>query len=367
LLEQLGDMPKSSARQKAILRAIGEQLPPLRYCMELICSELFLLTSPANVEPLRQEVSAMLKRFPSGRASGAVELVEEDLKAVGAALSVVQDHATPRRTVLLVPAATKRSNDYWHAGQASVLASGTATVFCNAAESAIACGGSCFIGIDSATKPHAESPGVVETLTPYHGWRKGILTARTDGALSNADQALVIADIDPVHVVTGKPRPQLLPEPMALVAYLPIVELLDSQGNKVALASSFAKGPAPHLKGDHNSELLSTALGTVATSTRHKRPLAPQKFWNALHDLLAADETDGPKMEAFAALFSDPKAVHSRLQTWARDRDQQPHPSYGPLNREPAWLDFLEVDLTLRDGQDLPRISVPPWRMPPHD
>jgi DNA primase catalytic core len=133
LLEQLGDLTLSPEHQKALLRAIAEQMPPLRYCMELICSELFLLTSPANIEPLRHEIAAMLQRFPGAPADDADAIVFHDYRAVGKALSVVQEHSTPRRTVLLVPAATKRSNDYWHAGQASVLASGTATVFCNAA------------------------------------------------------------------------------------------------------------------------------------------------------------------------------------------------------------------------------------------
>ena len=38
-----------------------------------------------------------------------------------------------------------------------------------------------------------------------------------------------MVDIDPVHVVSGKPRPQLLPEPMALVAYMPVVEVVDKK------------------------------------------------------------------------------------------------------------------------------------------
>lgn len=222
------------------MRTISENLPALRYCMELVCSELFLLTSPANLEPLREEVAAMLRLFPS-KGSDAKEIVLEDYIVVGRAMSVRHKTSMPRRTILLVPAATSRSNDYWHAGQASVLASGTATVFCNAANPGVFCGGSCFIGIDSASKPHAIVPGMIETMTPYHGWQKGILTSRTSGALSTHDQALVVADIDPVHVVTGKPRPQLLPEPMSLVAYVPIVELLDPDANRVALQQFLVK------------------------------------------------------------------------------------------------------------------------------
>jgi hypothetical protein len=361
LLDQLGDLVTSNERQRALLRAVADQMPPLRYCMELICSELFLLTSPANVRPLQQEVAAMLKRFPGEPAADAVELVEADLEAIGKALSVLQDHSTPRRTILLVPAATNRSNDYWHAGQASVLASGTATVFCNAAKSAMACGGSCFIGIDSATKPHSEPAGFIETLTPYHGWRKGVLTARADGALSEADQAVVVVDIDPVHVVTGKPRPQLLPEPMALVAYLPIVELLDPETNKVAVHKSLSRELPTQITAEADTQEVLAALATIGSSPHCPETVEPHKLWEDFHGLRDATKLDGPELDAFVKLFRDPRAMRERLLTWARDRHQQPHAAHGPLNLEPAWLDFLDVDLTLKEGQTLPSITVPPW------
>jgi len=289
-----------------------------------------------------------------------IQSARTDIQSVGKALSVLQeDLSAPRRTVLLVPAATKRSNDYWHAGQASVLASGTATVFCNAAKSAIACGGSCFIGIDSATKPHNEPAGLIECLTPYHGWRKGILTARADGALSDADQALVVVDIDPVHVVTGKPRPQLLPEPMALVAYLPVVEQLDPEVNKIGLHQYLSTELPLQINAATNVDEVLNALAKVATSPRSSETVHPAKWWGAFRDLV--DGFTGPSLDEFAKMFRDPKAVRDRLLAWQRDRHQQPHPAHGPLNLEPAWLDFLDVDLTLKEGQHLPRIVVPPW------
>ncbi len=362
LVEPSAMDPSRLSQLKALMVALAEKLPPLRYCTELICSELFLLTSPANIEPLRHEVAAMLKRFPDATIADAAEqMVLDDHMAVGEALSVLQKNLRHRRTVLLVPAATKRSNDYWHAGQASVLASGTATVFCNAAKSSIACGGSCFIGIDSATKPHNEPAGLIETLTPYHGWRKGILTARVDGALSETDQALVVADIDPVHVVTGRPRPQLLPEPMALVAYLPVVELLDPEANKAAIFKSLSRAFPAQLNAAANAQEVQAALATVATSPHCLKTVKPTKLWQDFHNLRVAGKLDGPELDTFAKLFRDPKAVRERLLTWERDRHQQPHPAPGPLNREPAWLDFLDVDLTLKEGQQLVGIAVPPW------
>jgi DNA primase catalytic core len=357
LLEQLGELDLPTHRQLAFFTAISERMPSLQYCMELVCSELFLLTSPANLVPLQNELAALMKRFPS-EAGEAEEQVREDFKQLGSALSVLQPPSINRRTILLVPAATARSNDYWHAGQASVLASGTATVFCNAAKSDIACGGSCFIGIDSATKPNNGHVGIIETLTPYHGWRKGILTARADGALHETDQALVVADIDPVHVVSGRPRPQLLPEPIALIAYLPVVELLDPDTTKDNLHRALANYGDQPFSTSSNSHAVRDALSQIATAPNFCKK--PDVLWSHLGDLLDGGLTlDGERLERFAKLFPDPKAIRERLRAWERDRHQQPNRGHGAL--EPAWVDFLEVDLTLREDKPLPFITVPPW------
>jgi DNA primase catalytic core len=363
LLDQIDafDLPKH--RLKEIIRATAEQMPSLRYCMELVCSELFLLTSPANLEPLRREVAAMLNRFPGLASADAQEIVLHDIIALGRFLSVDQGHSVSRRTILLVPAATSRSNDYWHAGQASVLASGTATVFCNAAKSNFSCGGSCFIGIDSATKAHSSSTGLIDALTPYHGWRKGILSAKGDGALSDDDQALIVADIDPVHVVSGKPRPQLLPEPMVLVAYLPMVELLDPQTNKINLYRTLQRDSSPQFNESSTDQEVKKALEKVGTTP--KRWQISDSLWKAFSDLRNAStpSLDVSKLDSFAKHFSDQKAVRERLSAWDRDRYQQPHAKHGSLSLEPAWLDFLDVDLTLREGESLPSLLVPPWRL----
>jgi DNA primase catalytic core len=363
LLDQLGDFDLSRKRIKEIIRAVAEQMPSLRYCMELVCSELFLLTSPANQLPLQREVAAMLNRFPEIASADAQEIVNEDIRVLGQVLSVEQMHSTNRRTILLVPAATSRSNDYWHAGQASVLASGTATVFCNAAKSKFSCGGSCFIGIDSATKPHNQSAGLIETLTPYHGWRKGILSARADGALSDDDQALVVVDIDPVHVVSGRPRPQLLPEPMVLVAYLPVVELLDPHANKVGLHRALQSESESQFNEASSAEEIQQALEKVGSMPEKRE--SPNSLWRAFNELRTASTSrlDVSKLDTFTKHFSDQKAMRERFSAWELDRNQQPHPKHGSLNLEPAWLDFLDIDLTLQEDQSFPNILVPPWRL----
>lgn len=344
----------------SLLNFVAKEMPPLQYCMELICSELFLLTSPANYEPLRNEVALMIKRFGAGQSESAKKIVEDDFISLGNYLTVLQGLGAPRRSVLLVPAMSTRSNDYWHAGQASVLASGTATVFCNATNTGFGAGGSCFIGIDSVTNSHATSPGFIENLTPYHGWCKGILSSAADGALSKSDQALVVADIDPVHVVSGKPRPQLLPVPMALVAYLPVVELLDSDRNKNRVCQEISS----ELKEGFDRDVVLKALATIASDDRCLKIKTPDEFWRILEILGKTRTKISRKDEVlvdFVKLFGDPKAIFERLDAWGRDRDQQPHSPKRDLRVQPVWLDILPVDLTLQEGEELPLVSVPPW------
>lgn len=333
----------------------------LRYCMELICSELFLLTSPANRSPLEQELAKMRQLFRQD-PSEAKGIVNADIIALGELLTSAQRNRE-RRSVLLVPACTSRSNDYWHAGQASVLASGTATVFCNAANKKLGVGGSCFIGIDSVSHLKPEHAGTVRLLTPYHGWSKGILQPDCKGALSATDQALVVVDIDPVHVVSGKPRPQLLPEPMSLVAYLPIVEVIDKMNNakglEIALSDQLTSDGCKRLHEMLTNEAFPEACGLL-----HQREEFSKAFEELLYDKTNSGlslETGGAKVEIFKDFFGDPNAVRERILAWIRDRHQQPAPKAGELELEPAWLDFLIADLTWRSSDDPPKVQVPQW------
>lgn len=345
----------------ALIQALIHGPQKLRYCMELICSELFLLTSPANLKPLQQELAKVLKHF-NRDATEAEAHVKNDFKALGELLTVAQSNRE-RRSVLLVPACTSRSNDYWHAGQASVLASGTATVFCNVANKPSA-GGSCFIGIDSVTEPKADPTGIVRLLTPYHGWHKGILQPNGKGALSRTDQALVVVDLDPVHVVSGRPRPQLLPEPMSLVAYLPIVEVVHQDENAKGLANALQDVLKDEGREALHHMLLADSF-PASFGNLHQR----RDFDVALETLLSAKnagelkpETGGEALDEFAALFGDSGAVRERIMAWLKNRHQQPAPKTGKLQLEPAWVDFLVADLTWRHtAKDSPAIRVPPW------
>lgn len=358
----------NSGQIKGVVGALADGSLKLRHCMELICSELFLLTSPANRAPLVQELKRVLTLFgePPGVVSAAAENVDIDLKAVGDLLTIAQTQRE-RRSVLLVPAHTNRTNDYWHAGQASVLASGTVTVFCNAVLGG-ASGNSCFIGIDSVSRSPL-STGTVKLLTPYHGWLTGILQPDCKGALSGKDQALVVVDIDPVHVVSGKPRPQLLPEPMALVAYLPIVEVVDKEQNDKALAEALVHADKRHAKAPDDAtaaevakveDLLKCSLFTSTDSPPTKDGFG--RAYQALKKIRSGTvDVDCRALADFSEFFGDPKAVCERFNAWHRNRHQQPGVKVGSNNRsEPAWVDFLIADLTC--GGELPRLEVPAWR-----
>ncbi|QOF77613.1 CHC2 zinc finger domain-containing protein [Variovorax sp. 38R] len=378
VLEQLRGTPGRTwtmDQLKALMQALIHGPQKLRYCMELICSELFLLTSPANRRPLLQDLAKVLRQF-GVNATDAAELVNRDLQALGELLTVTQANRE-RRSVLLVPACTSRSNDYWHAGQASVLASGTASVFCNAVIKGLSVGGSCFIGCDSVQTPK-EHPGIVRLPTPYHGWHHGILQPSCQGALSEADQALVVVDLDPVHLVSGKPRPQLLPETVSMVAYLPIVEVLRKEDNARALVAALRN----QLKGEEGCQTLERLLTAKAfpapCEALHNREL----FDKALAELLSAKrggslraESGGPALDAFAGFFSDPASVRQRIMACLQDHHQQPAPltKADGLDLMPAWLDFLVADLTWKQPDDerlddeqarhnQPAIRVPPWQ-----
>jgi hypothetical protein len=159
-----------------------------------------------------------------------------------------------------------------------------------------------------------------------------------------------------------KPRPQLLPEPMCTVAYLPLVELLNREVTKSSLYASLLND---QISKTADSAKVLDALKGLASGRSRPRVLDHEQLWKAFFNLRQAEMSgnlDGPELDKFTELFSDPKAVRERLLVWSRDRHQQPNAMVGPLKLEPAWLDFLEIDLTLDDDEPLPTISVPAWQ-----
>jgi hypothetical protein len=330
---------------------------PLRNCTELICSELFLLTSPANYHALATDYRRLNRKFGIAKDDNDLRIVLDDLQALAACLGaegppISEQYELPRRGLVLVPAATSRTADYWICGQSALLAAGLTTVFCNAV-GVLAAGGSCFIGRNS-WKLESDSSGMIAHTTPYHGWSKGIYYSRALDALSSGDQALVVADVDPAFMSEGKPRPQMLHLPLQLVAYLPMVELAHGDQLKTDMPklmgsafkgfSSFDVG-SENLKklGIHDVRTFQRALSALMDGVSARKPLL--------------DENWGKLIGDFARFFSSPADVQQRLEMFIRNAVQQPS---GPAWESAALYDWIAVDLNLH-GEEYPSINVGPW------
>ncbi|PZX29074.1 putative Zinc finger, CHC2-family protein [Cupriavidus phytorum] len=352
-LEDLGPRQAVDATL-ALVRA----RPPVAYAAELICSELFLATNPANWNSVREEYVQARLRFGHGGGSSAVD---EDLRKLADYFGYVGSDGggevgnSDRRSLILVPACTSRSADYWIYGQAAMLAAGMTMVFCGAAGAGLS-GGSCFIGRNSWDGLADGGSGRPKD-TVYAGWSRGIHYNQGSTPLSKTEQAMVIADVDPVHMNEGKPRPQALPVPLRLVAHLPIIETLCAKDTADQLAATgiftvaWRKGlvgcdrlglhetaPVSQLA----SELLTTLAAAPTTS-----PVDPKFSISGSQSLYQLTSGVGK-------FTSDKRSVQERADAWCRNWRQLP--IYGA---PAAAVDWLWVDLT--PTRMLPSIFVPPW------
>lgn len=126
--------------------------------------------------------------------------------------------------------------------------------------------------------------------------------------------------------------------------------------------SALKRDSALHFKKSSRDQDIQNALGKVGTTPEERK--SSDSLWLAFGELLNASKPslDASRLDAFVKHFVDDKAMRERLLAWERDRQQQPHAKNGPLGLEPAWLDFLEVNLTLHSDEELPTVKVPPWR-----
>lgn len=212
--------------------------------MELICAEVFLASNPGNITAFTQIHNMLRQRFSGIFRDDIVmqKYIQADLQIIGERTSLVQRKFSyselnsqggnglgkyGRTPILLVPAYTTRTVDYYLSGQAGYLATGLTTVFCNAVGLSSR-GESCFIGTDCWERNDAEKSPFMPDYTPYHGALPGIYrqydTKAGHGALGKKEQALVICDINPLAASGGRPRPESMLQPLTLVAHLPVIE-----------------------------------------------------------------------------------------------------------------------------------------------
>lgn len=346
---------------------LAQQVRPVERMAELICSELFASTHPVNHETIRSEYRALRQRF--GYDPGDVKYTPGDVKydpvlsEIDRLTKVLQlDGRVDRRTILVVPACTTRSADYWIYGQSALLAAGLTTVFCAAvlpdAKTGFKGGGSCVIA-KSSWSTAREAPGHLLTATPYSGWSRGIYYNRSEDVLTRKEQAVVIADIDPIYMNEGKPRPQALPTPVQLVAHLPVVEMLEEtrlveaytpKNGGFVTASTSSRSSVQGMEVQETGAVVKAYQQVSAFLSK----VGPARLVDS-RSLLPNGNELIDEAKALACFFSEPSGWSNRLECWSRNWREMPF--YGP---PPTLIDWLPVDLSPIEGR-LPTIFVPPW------
>lgn len=352
----------------ALKPILGASASSASCIVELICSEIFLATSPANLLGLGRSWCNLMNRFGSALSCNSKEVNEEvqnDMVWFGDATSMTKPRSD-RRTILFVPAMTPRSVDYAVLGQASFLATGLTTVFCNDA-GPHGHGQSCIIGHYGWDNEKDGVHSGVPNCGPYHGVIPGIYRPRHDhrGWLGQSEQAMVIADIDPTYQAGGQPRPQNLFPPMQLVAHLPILEVGSEQNHA--------------LKSPEISEIarrrnrLATAISNISAAEassrkevlRHVlRELCTILFPSKSRTTTIGDDNPGQTVDCLEILaHSVPEnSQWLKLRADAYRREHAANPQSWP---PPTLLDWLYVELDERADEAYPTIHVPKFARDP--
>lgn len=199
---------------------------------EVICAEMFALSAICNYPSFLTESYKAYKKYQTSVNGMSLdkykEQMFEDIKTYGQYTSIYQFERRYGRTpVVLVPACTTRSTDYYIWGQGQYLAAGIKTVLCNSAGKETR-GGSCFIGQDSWDNHKIEHDEKRLANTIYHGLKPGIYSqssrAEDRGALGTLEQALLICDVNPQYEKSN-PTAESTIDSLSVVAHIPIIEV----------------------------------------------------------------------------------------------------------------------------------------------
>jgi DNA primase catalytic core len=321
----------------------ASQFIPWIYTLELICSESFLATSPSNLLSIAQSYDMLFRKFGVIDSSfkRAEDKIKNDLYQF-ALYTSLNSGKLFRRTILLLPAMSTRTQDYTLLGQSLYLSTGITTVFCNAVGDK-GHGRSCFIGqdcwdIDAETRKEPIDRG------PYHGVLPGIFRQNCDprGFLGKEEQAMVIADIDPLYAIQGQPRQQVLPPSLSLVAHLPIIEDCDPE------------------------------------NTEKKKELSPT-FWMSFEKILKIRiKQKGIKNESNTAILEQMEvrnicnflenltSVVGTTSTicWMKERLEyfkKHHKSHPVMLPPPVAIDWIWVHTKPSEDDFIPEIEIPPY------
>lgn len=340
---------------------------------ELICSEIFLASSPTNLIGLWKTWNDLSRQFgnPPRSKENGIDYVLRDMKHF--ADETTMCNATGRRSILFVPAMTPRTVDYAVLGQANYLAAGLTTVFCNDS-GRHSHGQSCFIGHDGYDKEGNESAGLPGP-TPYHGITPGLYRPFQGGRgwLDQNEQAVVIADVDPIYQAGGKPRPQNLMPPLKLIAHLPILEIgkfdvgkTRDYGNMVDLKSpefrELMKLEWPDTEFWRKQSVANISCRKYVLSTL--LTLLSDHIMESVVESNTIRDTSHSRLAALlrALAFAAPENsrwLKQRADAYAQEHAANPMP-YPP----PVALDWLYVDLNKGNPRGT-KIQVPPLKCPP--
>lgn len=328
----------------------GTLFIPWLFATELICSESFLASSPSNLLSIAQAHVALSKKFgdPLLNTSKGIETVRDDIVNFSTFTSLNSGKLF-RRTVLLLPAMSSRTQDYTLLGQSLYLSTGITTVFCNAISSE-GHGRSCFIGYES-WDVYKKEGGETTDNGPYHGVLPGIFRQNSTprGCLDKEEQSMVIADIDPLHAIHGHPRQQVISASLSLVAHLPIIESAEIQTvTKERFLERF-------------NDLIST-IEKVKKENQSDRQGISKIEWNTavLDDVLYRSIID--------TLQEINTIVGSKGKLWLGERIksfQEHHKSHPQMLPPPVAIDWLWVDTEI--SWIPPEIEIPPYSSLPGD
>ncbi|MEM1179335.1 MAG: hypothetical protein AAGM22_13380 [Acidobacteriota bacterium] len=315
-----------------------------------------MLLSPTNLHAFARSAQLAAQRFGLRTQRDlhelSIEMCTADQLALSAMTNLTECESLPRRSILLVPAMTGRTQDYALFAQSAYLANGISMAFANAVTSKG--GGSCFVGQDSWDGSFATTSG------PYHGVQPGLYRHRADGrgALSTFEEALVVADIDPHYALGGRPNPEALPPGLELVAHIPILASWRSSLRSTVVPKHEAiSGWAAQVHEVHR-RLADALQGRGYRSTVDDAE--PRRLAAALRELEVLRE--------LGQLREDPPSwLGRRRQAYASEHGQKPQ-AWPP----PVALDFLTVDLGAVEDDAQPG-RFPPIEVParsaqgPHD
>lgn len=313
--------------------------------IELICAEVFVITSPSNHNQAMRSAFKLYQRYEKSHYTWKEfqDKCFSDIKEFGENTALHQfQNKYGRHSIVLVPACTTRATDYYVLGQASYLAAGLTTVFCNMTSGGN--GGSCFIGTNSWDKNKSEEAEFIGKYspddTPYYGISPGIyqqnLSDECRGALGKKEQALVICDINPQISFDGKPNPESMGKQLELIAHLPIIETSDcSEIESNIEECGLAKRKCRCLKAKE--------MDAGPNKTSYKYLLG---ICNSIKKVESKQEIDAELAKEIRDVFkSMGKNIHS---DWLVNRGEQFYKQYNNLYQNllsPNLLDWIYINV----------------------